>query len=841
MTRAGLLAGVACGIRTLFAAATVTEGVVDLPTYPFSDPDPVPCTAAKRYPYFFFDGSAATATTQTWRCVMLENDRIRVMMMPQVGGKVWGAVDKATGREFIYFNHAVKFRNIAMRGPWCSGGIEFNFGIMGHSPTTATPVDWCVRTNADGSASCFVSATEWVNRTTWQVEVNLPADADHFRTRTTWFNGANLPGPYYQWMTAAYTARGNPELIFPGTAYVGHPGDAHPWPVDGKGRDLHVYGNNAFGGSKSYHVINGNHSYFGVWWPEAKFGSFHQSDEKFGRKIWLWALSREGGIWEDLLTDVDGQYVELQSGRMFHQPSSETYRTPFKHPTFAPGATDIFEEKWGVMRDVAAATAASAPSNLVSRPLAMPPSFDWNSAYSRYVRGEQALRERDDRTGEEALRACLRTEPCFAPALTALAGLAVRRGDYGQARDLCARALAVNTYDAEANYLDGLAADACEETATAKERLRLAGYSPLYRTAAFARLAKIALREGDWAAADELARKAMQTNSYNFDAWLVRIAAARKRGDVRAARKIVNLALDVFPLFHGARFEEKLLTAADDRTFRAHVRNELPDQTFIELGGWYEDAGLTDEAKDLFEYAANPVAKIRLAWLLHRTGDEGTAAKALEAAAMSPMAFALPFRRETRPALEWAAKAHPSWKFRYLLAVQLAAFGEDAAADKLLDTCGEADEAVLFQYRAGRRKGAAKMADLAQAQTLGDGWRVGRDLASAYLADGNADAAATLTLDYLSRFPGNDALEMLHARALCALEHFDEAVAFLEKMQVLPSEHGNNAHAIWQEAWKGVARQAVAAGDRTKADRALVRYREYPENLGLGKPFPKEE
>ena len=153
--RAVLLAGVACGIRTLFAAATVTEGVVDLPTYPFSDPDPVPCTAAKRYPYFFFDGSAATSVTQTWRCVMLENDRVRVMVMPQVGGKVWGAIDKETGREFIYFNHAVKFRNIAMRGPWCSGGIEFNFGIMGHSPTTATPVDWCVRTNSDGSASCF--------------------------------------------------------------------------------------------------------------------------------------------------------------------------------------------------------------------------------------------------------------------------------------------------------------------------------------------------------------------------------------------------------------------------------------------------------------------------------------------------------------------------------------------------------------------------------------------------------------------------------------------------------------------------------------------------------------
>ena len=586
---------------------------------------------------------------------------------------------------------------------------------------------------------------------------------------------------------------------------------------------------------------NGNHGYFGVWWPEAKFGSFHQSDEKFGRKIWLWALSREGGIWEDLLTDTDGQYVELQSGRMFHQPNSETYRTPFKHPTFAPGATDTFEEKWGMMYETTEAMAASAPSNLVARPLKMPPSFDWHSAYGLYVRGEQALRERDDRQGEESLQAALKKEPSFAPALTALAGLAVRRGDYGRARILCARALEVNTYDAEANYLDGLAADARGEVATAKERLRLAAYSPLYRTAAFAQLAKIALREEDWHVADELAMKAMQSNSYNFDAWLVRIVAARKRGDVRTAQKIVNLALQVFPLFHGARFEAKLLAGADAVDFRSSVRNELPDQAFIELGGWYEEAGLKDEAKELFGYAANPVAKIRLAYLLYRTGgDAETVGKALEAAVASPMAFALPFRRETRAALEWAVTANASWKFRYLLAVQLAAFGEDVEADRLLDSCDEADEAVLFLYRAERRKGEAKMADLARAQKLGDDWRVGREMAAAYLADDNADMAATLTLDYLSRFPGNDALEMLHARALCAQERFEDAVSFLEKMQILPSEYGNNAHSIWQEAWKGLARKAIAAGDSAKADRALERYREYPENLGLGKPFPKE-
>ena len=68
--------------------ATVTEHVIDMPTYPFSDPDPVPCTSEKRYPYFRYDGSALHSVTQAWRCVTLENERVRVTLLPQIGGKV---------------------------------------------------------------------------------------------------------------------------------------------------------------------------------------------------------------------------------------------------------------------------------------------------------------------------------------------------------------------------------------------------------------------------------------------------------------------------------------------------------------------------------------------------------------------------------------------------------------------------------------------------------------------------------------------------------------------------------------------------------------------------------
>src|SRR5574344_1534185 len=118
-------------------AATVTEGLRSYATYSFSDPDPVANPHSRLYPYFRFDGYAAEARTQAWNVVTLENDVIRVDIFPQVGGKVWGAWVKKTGQPFLYVNDVVKFRDIALRGPWTSGGIEFNFGIVGHVPSAS--------------------------------------------------------------------------------------------------------------------------------------------------------------------------------------------------------------------------------------------------------------------------------------------------------------------------------------------------------------------------------------------------------------------------------------------------------------------------------------------------------------------------------------------------------------------------------------------------------------------------------------------------------------------------------------------------------------------------------
>ena len=343
--------------------ARVFEETRALDTYPFSDPDPVPMLARDRrlYPYHAFAGYAATSESRPWRVVTLENDLIEVFVLPEAGGKVWGAVVKSTGHEFVYRNEVMKFRNIALRGPWTSGGIEFNFGVIGHTPATATPVDYAVRENDDGSASVFVGAMDLPSRTHWRVEVRLPPDRAYFETRVLWYNPTPLEQPYYNWMTAAAFARDDLELFVPGRSYLEHSGRERPWPEDESGRYLPLYANNAFAGHKSYHVVGELNDFFGGYYHDEEWGWGHWAryEEMPGQKMWLWSLSREGGVWEELLTDTDGQYVEFQAGRLLVQYSPGDHANPVAQAGFDPLSASRWTETWFPLEGTGGLTDAS--------------------------------------------------------------------------------------------------------------------------------------------------------------------------------------------------------------------------------------------------------------------------------------------------------------------------------------------------------------------------------------------------------------------------------------------------------------------------------------------------
>ncbi len=317
--------------------ATVREFKKVFRTYPFSDPNPIP-EVGRIYPYFRFEGYTDTPVDREWTVVELENDHLRVMILPEIGGKIWAAFEKSTARSFIYNNQVVKFRDIAMRGPWTSGGIEPNYGIIGHTPNCATPVDYATRTDADG-ATVVIGVLDLLTRTPWRLVITLPHDKAYFTTRSVWHNATPIEQPYYTWMNAGIKAAGNLELVYPGTHYLGHGGEVFPWPIHpGNGRNLAFYEQNDFGPYKSYHVFGRYSDFFGAYWHDDDFGMGRYStrDDKLGKKAWIWGLSRQGMIWEKLLTDADGQYVEVQSGRLFNQAAEGSTLTPFKHRGFEP-------------------------------------------------------------------------------------------------------------------------------------------------------------------------------------------------------------------------------------------------------------------------------------------------------------------------------------------------------------------------------------------------------------------------------------------------------------------------------------------------------------------------
>jgi Tfp pilus assembly protein PilF len=903
--------------------ATIREIRRELPTYPFSDPNPIP-VVGRIYPYFRFDGFAKTSEPRTWKVVELENAYLRVQILPEIGGKIWNAVDKRSGRSFIYDNQVVKFRDVAMRGPWTSGGIEANYGIIGHTPNVSTPVDYVTRTNADGSVSCIIGALDLLTRTPWRLEVRLGADEALFTTSSTWVNASPLEQPYYSWMNAAIPVSGKLQFLYPGTRHLGHAGEYAPWPIDARGRDLSWYDNNAFGGYKSYHVFGRESEYFGAYWHAQDFGMIRTSsrDDKLGKKLWIWGLSRQGMIWEQLLTDTNGQYAEVQSGRLFNQSAEASSFTPFKHRGFAPGVVDRWTEAWYPVAGTQGVAAASrvgalnvrhdgsrlivslspvvaiadslrvmagarrvatrfvqraplalyvdtialgdAPRDSLSitlgadaltwradasaddlaRPVDAPAAFDWKSAYGQWMQGKEWMRQREYGLARAHLDSALLRDANYVPALTDRAHVAIRAGEYDAARGFARRALAVDTYDAAANYHYGLASQALGKRADARDGFELAAQSAEFRVAAWLALARLHAQAQSLPAAYPYVERVLASESRHADALALGAVFARRLGNGAARDALLARLEAADPLSHLARFERAQAARAADAEaqLRAGVRSELPEQTLLELAGWYIEAGDQPSAiRVLRSIGEQPEA---LYW---RAALEPADAAALTARANGlPATRVFPFRPELVPALEQAVRRTPAtstgaWKPAYYLALTHWAMRRVRTADSLFTLLGTTpDHAPFYAARAALPFRPAHLArqDLVRAATLDTNeWRYPRLLSERALADGDALTAVAIGTRATSRFPANETLALLRAKAHVAAAQYAEAARILDTLTILPAEGAKDARTVYRDAHVGLVREAIAAARWNDAATHVAAAREWPERLGAGKPY----
>ena len=596
--------------------ASATEAKETIRTYPFSDPDPVPIFArssmwgqgARLYPYFFFDRFTAEPVDKPWTVVRLSNPYIEVAVLPEAGGKVWGAKDLATGREFLYWNKVLKFRQIALRGPWTSGGIEFNFGVVGHAPSTATPVDYIVRQDPDGGASVVVGTMDLPSRTRWSVTVRLPKDSAAFETNALWVNPTPFSQSYYAWSCAAVKTAEDLRYVFPGRWSIGHDYSVplEPWPVDRAGRDLSWYRNNATPGSKSYFTVGERAEFYGGWYEKADVGFGHWSryEDMPGRKVWIWDLSRSGEIWVDLLTDADGQYTEPQAGRLLNQSD---------HGDFAPGAADRWQEQWFPYRGIGPMAQASPHAVLsASRAgetlaLGLFPLRPVADDLTVTAAGEEVFRERLVLKPEQSWKSDvpLAGIPAGAPLVVRLGAKLVYETD-PQADDLDRplRFSAPAGGSAEALFLQARVLERERRLDEALDKYLAAAAAEPLHVRALARAAELRTRRGEPAQALELAGRALAVSMYDPEANYVYGVAARRLGRLVDAKETLGWAarspqFEAVALVQSAEIaiSEKDFDRASELALRALVSDDLNVNALELLAVAHRLAGRKAEVK----------------------------------------------------------------------------------------------------------------------------------------------------------------------------------------------------------------------------------------------------
>jgi tetratricopeptide (TPR) repeat protein len=360
------------------AKAPVEVRVEDLiiPTYMPALPDKNPMFLEKRvyqgssgkvYPLPFTDRIAEKPVERPWKAVWIENEFIRAMVLPEIGGRIHVLQDKTNGYDAIYNQPVIKPALVGLAGPWISGGIEFNWP-QHHRPDTFLPVDFEIEEHADGSKTIWCSAHDpmcrmkgmhgvclhpgraylelkvrvhnrtpftqtflwWANVATRVHEAYqsfFPPDvyyvADHARRSMSEYPFCR--GRYYGVNYGERGRRGVPKDEIPGqfvprhcraAAEIHNPKSKLPCSSP---NDLSFYANIPV--PTSYMCMGSKEDFFGGYDHYAQAGIVHYASHHIspGKKQWTWGNHEFGYAWDRNLTDADergefGPYIEIMAG-----------------------------------------------------------------------------------------------------------------------------------------------------------------------------------------------------------------------------------------------------------------------------------------------------------------------------------------------------------------------------------------------------------------------------------------------------------------------------------------------------------------------------------------------
>ena len=333
--------------------------IVTIPTYEVGKPEKNPIFLEKRvyqgssgvvYPYPVIESISDEKVDKEWKAVYIENEYIKVMILPELGGRIQMAYDKIKQRHFVYYNHVIKPALVGLTGPWISGGIEFNWP-QHHRPSTYLPVDCTIKENEDGSVTVWVNEMERMFHQKGMAGFTLRPGCAYLEIQGRVSNRTPLPQTFLWWANPAVEVNDAYQSVFPPdvNAVFDHGKRAvSSFPIAtgtyykmdySAGVDISNYKNIYV--PTSYMAVNSAYDFEGGYENDTKGGMLHVASHHFspGKKQWTWGNGDFGRAWDRNLTDKDDKgcfrpYIELMAGVYTENQPDFTWLMPYEEKQF---------------------------------------------------------------------------------------------------------------------------------------------------------------------------------------------------------------------------------------------------------------------------------------------------------------------------------------------------------------------------------------------------------------------------------------------------------------------------------------------------------------------------
>lgn len=332
----------------------IWEEDVTIPTYGVGKPEKNPIFLENRvyqgssgavYPHPVIEKIEDEKHDKIYHAVFLENQYLKIMILPELGGRVQMAYDKIKQRHFIYYNQVIKPALVGLTGPWISGGIEFNWP-QHHRPSTFDSVDFTLEEHEDGSKTVWVSEVERMFRTKGMAGFRLYPDKAYLEINAKLYNRTPFPQTFLWWANPAVKVNDHYQSVFPPDVHaVFDHGkrDVSEFPIArgtyykvdySAGVDISRYKNIPV--PTSYMAVKSKYNFMGGYEHDTKGGLLHVANHHVspGKKQWTWGHGDFGRAWDRNLTDEDGPYIELMTGVFTDNQPDFSWIQPFEERTF---------------------------------------------------------------------------------------------------------------------------------------------------------------------------------------------------------------------------------------------------------------------------------------------------------------------------------------------------------------------------------------------------------------------------------------------------------------------------------------------------------------------------